>query len=167
MATSCNLYGYYSCKLNFDLSVHHCQVTNKLSRKLYQVNGGLGHTDQNYNIRRTFQTTPFPSMYKGIPTKLVNLSLYTFLYCWFIGDRKKEWLYWSCIHTVCIALYHMCDVWYVCYEVSVDECQSDQMRISSVELLAMLRIWKRVDPMMTKRKIPSSHGPTCEAYSFF
>jgi hypothetical protein len=39
--------------------------------------------------------------------------------------------------------------------------------MSSAEELFMFRIWKRVDPMMTKRKIPSSQGPTCDDYYFF
>lgn len=43
----------------------------------------------------------------------------------------------------------------------------DQIRISSVDELERLRIWKRVDPRMTKRKMPSSQGPICVDYSFF
>jgi hypothetical protein len=39
--------------------------------------------------------------------------------------------------------------------------------MSSVEEFVMLRIWKRVDPRMTKRKMPRSQGPTCEDYYFF
>jgi hypothetical protein len=31
----------------------------------------------------------------------------------------------------------------------------------------MLRIWKRVDPRMTKRNIPRSQGPTWDDYYFF
>ena len=31
----------------------------------------------------------------------------------------------------------------------------------------MLRIWKRVDPKMTKRKMPNSQGPTEVDSSFF
>ncbi len=41
------------------------------------------------------------------------------------------------------------------------------MRISSVEEEVVLRIWKRVEPMMTNRKIPNSHGPTADYFSFF
>jgi hypothetical protein len=41
------------------------------------------------------------------------------------------------------------------------------MRMSSVEDCAMLRIWKRVDPRITKRKMPSSQGPTEDESSFF
>ena len=44
---------------------------------------------------------------------------------------------------------------------------TDQMRMSSVEELVMLMIWKRVEPKITNRKIPKSHGPICEASSFF
>lgn len=33
--------------------------------------------------------------------------------------------------------------------------------------LVVLRIWNRVDPRITNRKIPSSHGPTGEDSSFF
>jgi hypothetical protein len=44
---------------------------------------------------------------------------------------------------------------------------SDQMRISLVEELVVLRIWKRVEPRMTKRKMPSNHGPTLFYSSFF
>ena len=58
---------------------------------MYQVNGGLGHTDQNYNLRRTFQSTDFPSMYRGISTKMINLLAYTFLYSWWLADNNKEW----------------------------------------------------------------------------
>lgn len=36
----------------------------------------------------------------------------------------------------------------------------DQMRMSSVDELAMLSIWKSVDPTITKRKMPKSQGPT-------
>lgn len=43
----------------------------------------------------------------------------------------------------------------------------DHMSISSVEELAMLSIWKRVDPRMTKRKMPNSQGPIWEDSSFF
>ena len=39
--------------------------------------------------------------------------------------------------------------------------------MSSVEEFVMLRIWKRVDPRITKRKMPRSHGPTCDDYYFF
>jgi hypothetical protein len=45
--------------------------------------------------------------------------------------------------------------------------KGDQMSMSSVEDWVMLRIWKRVEPSMTKRKMPSSQGPTCEPSSFF
>lgn len=43
----------------------------------------------------------------------------------------------------------------------------DQMSMSSVEELVMLSIWKRVDPKITKRKMPSSQGPTWEDSYFF
>ena len=42
----------------------------------------------------------------------------------------------------------------------------DQMRISSVDDWVVLRIWNRVEPMMTKRKMPRSQGPTCDDSSF-
>ena len=43
----------------------------------------------------------------------------------------------------------------------------DQISISSVEELVVFKIWKRVDPRMTNRKIPKSHGPIWLLYSFF
>ena len=43
----------------------------------------------------------------------------------------------------------------------------DQMSMSSVDDCAMLRIWKRVDPKITKRKMPNSQGPTDDDSSFF
>jgi len=30
-------------------------------------------------------------MYRGISTKLINLSAYTFLYSWWLADNIKEW----------------------------------------------------------------------------
>jgi hypothetical protein len=43
----------------------------------------------------------------------------------------------------------------------------DHMSMSSVEELVMLSIWKRVDPKITKRKMPSNQGPICEDSYFF
>ena len=51
--------------------------------------------------------------------------------------------------------------------VAVYNGDIDQIRISSVDELERLRIWKSVDPRMTKRKMPSSQGPICVDYSFF
>jgi hypothetical protein len=41
------------------------------------------------------------------------------------------------------------------------------MRMSSVEDEVVLRIWKSEEPMITNRKIPRSHGPTVDYFSFF
>ena len=43
----------------------------------------------------------------------------------------------------------------------------DQMSMSSVEDCAMFRIWNRVDPKITNRKMPSNQGPTDDDSSFF
>ena len=41
------------------------------------------------------------------------------------------------------------------------------MRMSSVDDWVVLRIWKRVEPTITNRKNPISHGPIAELSSFF
>jgi hypothetical protein len=56
----------------------------------------------------------------------------------------------------------MIDKWFVgCHE------DIDQISISSVEDVVVFRIWKRVDPRMTNKKIPNSHGPIWLPSSFF
>jgi hypothetical protein len=63
----------------------------------------------------------------------------------------------------------MFSLWHCDFDDMIDNLEADrnQMRISSVEEEVVLRIWKSVDPMMTKRKMPKSHGPTADYFSFF
>ena len=56
-------------------------------RKLYQVNGALGHTDRNFSIRTTFGSTRGLELFKGLSTRLTNFALYGVVYSvWFSGD---------------------------------------------------------------------------------
>jgi len=43
----------------------------------------------------------------------------------------------------------------------------DHARISSPDPLVTFKIWKRVEPTMTKRNTPSRMGPTLLDYYFF
>jgi hypothetical protein len=44
-----------------------------------QINGSLGHEDENKKIRNALKNLTFKNYYKGLPIRLVSSSFYTFL----------------------------------------------------------------------------------------
>lgn len=61
------------------------KVPNLKPRKLFQINGAIGHTDYNFSILRTGQFNSLPSLFRGLNTKLSNMAVYSLLYCWVLG----------------------------------------------------------------------------------
>lgn len=74
------LYPFITVKYNPDLF-----------RKLYQVNGALGHTDRNFSIKTTFHSVRGLELFKGLSTRFTNFALYGIFYSvWLSGDRVDD-----------------------------------------------------------------------------
>ena len=56
-------------------------------RKLVQINGAIGHTDNNFSLTRTASANSFLSLFRGLSTRVSNVGLYSLIYCLVLAEE--------------------------------------------------------------------------------
>lgn len=76
------------------LPFDYIEVLFLLFRKIYQINGSIGHVDSNFGIITALKRTKMLSLWSGFEFRLSNIISYSLLFFLMEETQKNKRIYW-------------------------------------------------------------------------